>query len=342
MIDKIMDGLFISDAASVISQRGKRRMKELNVHRVLTVSAMPIKETDRLPGIDYKFVFMMDMTTQDILGNGLLEECLRFINTSLRDGNNVLVHCEVGISRSVTVVAAYVMRQFQWSVDKAIMFVQKARPIACPNLSFLQQLSIFEQMGYKADARALAQSSLYRNYCADTGNIPTPASQDSGHATLSPASSRPTSRMDSDTALTSSRRGSLPSTEDPQPSTKMHTLDDPEKIAEFSFRCRRCRNDLFYDMHIMYHTKGGLNFDSDLRDSTRRRGSTQERCGFEYLITPMKWMDLAEYQGKIHCPKCGEKLGQYIWGGRMCMGDNECPSFANIKQCGAFGKTTAS
>uniref|UniRef100_A0A915DV93 protein-tyrosine-phosphatase n=1 Tax=Ditylenchus dipsaci TaxID=166011 RepID=A0A915DV93_9BILA len=289
-------------------------MQELNIRKVLTCSAMPIRKNDQLSAVDYKFVFMMDMVSQDILGNGLLEECLRYIASSVREGNNVLVHCEVGVSRSVTVVAAYVMRHFEWSAEKALMFIQKARPIACPNQSFIQQLSIFEQMGYRADSRALTQSQLYRNYCADTGNIPAIGNMQS----TKPSSSASTSR-------------NLPTINTAHPAASQLPMEDPEQMAQQSFRCRKCRQQLFYDLHIMHHTKGGFN-------QAKQPYSADSFCDFEYLLMPMKWMSTAEFQGKvssntngkINCPKCGEKLGQYIWGGRVCLGNGDG------KQCGAF------
>uniref|UniRef100_A0A914Y9R8 protein-tyrosine-phosphatase n=1 Tax=Panagrolaimus superbus TaxID=310955 RepID=A0A914Y9R8_9BILA len=77
--------------------------------------------------------------------------------------------------------------------------------------------------------------------------------------------------------------------------------------TEKKFRCRKCRTDLFYDIHVQKHL--------------RRNDESNELCAFNFLVAPLKWMSLDEYQGKISCPKCNEKLGQYIWGGRQCMGE---------------------
>jgi protein-tyrosine phosphatase len=96
----------------------------------MTVSALPINEANRLPGIQYKFVFMMDMTNQDILGDNLLEDAIAYIEQAVHDNVNILVHCEVGVSRSVTVVAAYLMRRFEWSGKKAVYFIKDKRPTA--------------------------------------------------------------------------------------------------------------------------------------------------------------------------------------------------------------------
>ncbi|KAE9551964.1 hypothetical protein FO519_004816 [Halicephalobus sp. NKZ332] len=291
MIDKIMEGLYISDAASVISGRGKQQIKELNITHILTTSGMPIPKPSKMSNVQYKFVFMMDTVSQDILGANLLEIAIGFIDNAIKSGGRIIVHCEVGVSRSVAVVAGYLMKKFEWNPSKAILYIQKSRPIACPNSSFVRQLSIFRELGYKADPESLSHSAHYRHFCGDTGNIPhmqvqTPKDKDQDeHRTLGPHS-----------------RAAL-------------FGDSRHK----RYKCRRCRTDIFYDIHILKHSLGG-SMDDERNDSDELQDT--QVCGFDYLITPMKWMTCEEYQGKILCSKCGEKLGQYIWGGRECQGED--------------------
>lgn len=58
-----------------------------------------------------------------------------------RDPNaRVLVHCVEGISRSVSVVAAYLMAQFGWTPTEAVKFIKNKRRVAEPNFGFVQQL----------------------------------------------------------------------------------------------------------------------------------------------------------------------------------------------------------
>ena len=57
---------------------------------------------------------------------------------------NVLVHCMAGISRSVTVVAAYMVRKFKKSSEEVIGQIRRRRPIVNPNRGFIQQLKEFE------------------------------------------------------------------------------------------------------------------------------------------------------------------------------------------------------
>ncbi|KAF9061380.1 protein-tyrosine phosphatase-like protein, partial [Rhodocollybia butyracea] len=65
-----------------------------------------------------------------------------FIRDALR-GNpeaRVLVHCVEGISRSASVVAAFLMAQYGWTPREAVGYVKEKRKIANPNFGFVKQL----------------------------------------------------------------------------------------------------------------------------------------------------------------------------------------------------------
>ncbi|VDM46323.1 unnamed protein product [Toxocara canis] len=289
MIDKIIDNLYVSDANSVISQRGQVELKKLQVSHILTVSAMGIPERSQIPGVEYKFLFVMDSITQDILANNLLIKkliCfffldigLKFIEDAINDGGTVLVHCEVGMSRSVVFVMAYLMRRYQWSVEKALLHVRTARPIAHPNDGFLRQLQVFQKTGYKADVGSMARSPEYQRWCSMNGIVP----------------------------ITGEYLASVPPSEG----------NNEPSGSDIEYRCRKCRRVLFYGEHVLKHATSSKNLHDDDFCSD---GNATDECEFGVLLTPMKWMDLSSYEGKILCPSCNEKLGNYVWGGRICLG----------------------
>lgn len=53
---------------------------------------MSIPEHKKLKDIKYKFVFVIDMITQDILAKNLLENAILFIEDAVGTGGRVLVH----------------------------------------------------------------------------------------------------------------------------------------------------------------------------------------------------------------------------------------------------------
>ena len=53
----------------------------------------------------------------------------------------------MGISRSATVLAAFLMKDRKISSEQALDIIRAARPFICPNLSFRKQLELYEEMG---------------------------------------------------------------------------------------------------------------------------------------------------------------------------------------------------
>ena len=50
------------------------------------------------------------------------------------------MHCYAGVSRSATLVLAYLMARERLSLKMALQRVREARPTAMPNQGFLRQL----------------------------------------------------------------------------------------------------------------------------------------------------------------------------------------------------------
>ncbi|GFH21316.1 uncharacterized protein HaLaN_18592, partial [Haematococcus lacustris] len=59
----------------------------------------------------------------------------------------VLVHCVAGISRSATLVIAWLMYHHSLSYDEAFRRLHAVRPWVMPNPGFRAQLQLFEQQG---------------------------------------------------------------------------------------------------------------------------------------------------------------------------------------------------
>ncbi|SPO31187.1 related to Tyrosine specific protein phosphatase and dual specificity protein phosphatase [Ustilago trichophora] len=68
-------------------------------------------------------------------------------------GGTVLVHCQAGCSRSVAIVAAYLMRTRQISASTAIGMIAMRRKDAEPNRGFKAQLELYQQVGYEIDMK---------------------------------------------------------------------------------------------------------------------------------------------------------------------------------------------
>ncbi|KAH8926314.1 phosphatases II [Atractiella rhizophila] len=77
-----------------------------------------------------------------------LPEATEFIKEGLRRGN-VLVHCFQGVSRSATVVIAFMMREKGWTYEEALKYVVGKRDGVKPNEGFVKILKKWEKDGAK-------------------------------------------------------------------------------------------------------------------------------------------------------------------------------------------------
>ncbi|EEB89908.1 hypothetical protein MPER_11947 [Moniliophthora perniciosa FA553] len=93
-------------------------------------------------------VRIADRSDVDILVH--LEQTTEFIRKAIEESpdNNVLVHCFAGVSRSATVVCAYLVATAGMRAIDSVAFVQSKRKIVCPNLGFRQQLEMYATYSY--------------------------------------------------------------------------------------------------------------------------------------------------------------------------------------------------
>ncbi|KAG9396706.1 Dual specificity phosphatase, catalytic domain [Carpediemonas membranifera] len=70
---------------------------------------------------------------------------ISFIEEAIRGGGVVLVHCVKGVSRSATIVCAYLIWRFHYSYADALAFVRRSRESASPNANFTAQTLAWAQ-----------------------------------------------------------------------------------------------------------------------------------------------------------------------------------------------------
>ena len=91
--------------------------------------------------IKFKGLRLNDVWTEDIAR--YFEESAQFIDDAINGNGKVLVHCLAGVSRSATIVIAYIMSRHKKPADEALKLVCAKRRIR-PNEGFLKQLVKFD------------------------------------------------------------------------------------------------------------------------------------------------------------------------------------------------------
>ena len=71
----------------------------------------------------------------------------------------VLVHCQMGISRSGSTTISYLMREYGMSLSEATSFVKSRRSCVKPNTGFQKQLEFYQKIikEYQSDGQTLNQ-----------------------------------------------------------------------------------------------------------------------------------------------------------------------------------------
>ncbi|CCW63352.1 unnamed protein product [Phytomonas sp. EM1] len=72
-----------------------------------------------------------------------INRAVQFIDEAVNSGNCVLVHSCYGISRSPTLVAAYLMIKYDWKLESAFSFLHMSHPDMLIKPHFLRQLRLF-------------------------------------------------------------------------------------------------------------------------------------------------------------------------------------------------------
>ncbi|XP_054612033.1 uncharacterized protein si:dkey-175m17.7 [Dunckerocampus dactyliophorus] len=114
----------------------------LNIGYVVNVTThLPLYHVKS--GLRYKRLPATDNSKQNL--RQYFEEVFEFIEEAYQSGQGVLVHCQAGVSRSATIVIAYLMKHTLMTMTDAYKYVRSRRPVVSPNLNFMGQLLEFER-----------------------------------------------------------------------------------------------------------------------------------------------------------------------------------------------------
>lgn len=289
-MDLIIPNLYLGDISAA---HDVEKLKSLNITHVLTIEDNSLDSSVYKKFDKYKFKKLADHQFSDILA--VFEECLTFIDEAIKEGNNILVHCFAGMSRSATLVLAYIMSKEKQSVKKTLDQVRKNRFVR-PNMGFYKQLELFQAMDWTVNKT----SPVYRAFKLENmsrqiqlGNV---------------------------FSLIEKTNGSS-STDD---------NNNSDNLA--CYKCKKCRYTLFSADKVVPHIK---KFDKDSLNSWKKKlayfqqlklsanlGETDEdpECRAELYIEPLDWFKdrLEDMSGKLNCPKCDAKVGSFDWCGTIC------------------------
>jgi protein-tyrosine phosphatase len=134
--DEILNGLYIGNILSVYD---KTRLQDIGITHIISVieGFVPPYPDD----FNYLVINALDNESTKIIKN--FESSTSFINDAFENEGKVLVHCMAGRSRSVTIVAAYIIDRFGINAKTTLQIIKSRRPIIEPNSFFTKQLEYY-------------------------------------------------------------------------------------------------------------------------------------------------------------------------------------------------------
>ncbi|XP_008794227.2 dual specificity protein phosphatase 12-like [Phoenix dactylifera] len=234
---------------------------------------------------------LRDTEDDDLLD--YLDVCLDFIDESRKQGS-VLVHCFAGVSRSAAVITAYLMRTEQRSLEDALESLRESCEFICPNDGFLDQLKLFEEMGFKVDTT----SPIYKRFRLKV----------LGH------SYKQGEKID----------GFILGA-DPGLPVESNSSEEASKVDQprIAYRCKKCCRVVALQDNVVSHVPGES--ETCFEWQKRRSGNMFDRfreteCS-SLFVEPLKWMISVEegaLEGKLSCIQCDARLGYFNWSGIQC------------------------
>lgn len=153
---EILPGLYLSNARAAVDREILRR---LGITHVLTIEANRLpKSTFDNTNISTLFIRAYDSPDTNLLpyfpmANAFIEEG--------KQRGKVLVHCHFGVSRSATLVIAYIMQKYGLSFEQAFAYVRQRRKFINPNPGFVEQLKEYHRLNY--DVSSFQRFEAYIN-----------------------------------------------------------------------------------------------------------------------------------------------------------------------------------
>lgn len=141
MSEILKDQLYLGDYSLIICDTEyfirEKFTHIINVACEITYSSKALKLLTE-NGIEMVAFPMRDQEDYNI--EKVLSDVLALINLVISYQGKVYIHCAMGISRSATIVIAYLIIHRQMSFDQAYEWVKSRRSWICPNPRFMKDL----------------------------------------------------------------------------------------------------------------------------------------------------------------------------------------------------------
>lgn len=137
-MNQILDNLYLGD---IMGASSKETLQRIGITHILTVA---MGHPAKFPS-SFKYLEVKALDNDSYNLKSKFRVCIKFIKEAIKGKGKVFVHCFAGVSRSATIVIAYLMSEHRMSFQDAFKYVRSRRSIINPNDGFRKQLQTFQK-----------------------------------------------------------------------------------------------------------------------------------------------------------------------------------------------------
>lgn len=337
--NEILPRLYLGD---ICIATNKDEITRMAITDMITVEIKPLQASDLASCVKrYLYINVMDHSKQDILSH--FDTSNEFIESALKaPSNRVYVHCVAGISRSATLVIAYIMKTRSMSYTEAYEMVLLKRRVIDPNEGFVRQLTLYHKMRYMIDIgnpeyrRMVLEALVFEFRLISLSYYQTQTTKVVGSSGSGQNVTTSIIQMPIHGLKSSANRNNVGILFDQyynklnlQQVSKYPQIYEPKT----AYKCNKCRVVVFYAISVIENklpnnvtgfeaASGNVSSTSRLFDLklSKNQDQANKDCPFIF-IEPQPWMskNVLERDGNLECYKCKRKLGKFNWtSGESC------------------------
>nr|XP_056718363.1 dual specificity protein phosphatase 22-A-like [Euleptes europaea] len=133
----IVEGLYLGN---IRDSEDKENLAKHGITHILSV------HNNTKPGLEdmtYLCISASDSSNQNLMQH--FKECIKFVHECRLRGGSCLIHCLAGVSRSTTLLVAYLMTVTNFGWEECLAAIKTIRSYVSPNFGFQQQLQDYEK-----------------------------------------------------------------------------------------------------------------------------------------------------------------------------------------------------
>ncbi|ESO04884.1 hypothetical protein HELRODRAFT_191497 [Helobdella robusta] len=173
---KVLHGLYLGNLQT---SADLNTLQKLNISYIVNVTSDLPNEFENREEFKYLRIPITDCNWSQDMDLHFVN-AIKFIEEGLQNQRNVLVHCIMGMSRSVAITLAYLMKSQRFQLDEAYDFLRGFKSNINPNLGLMEQLQRF---GSKLDGMNEDSTAASTTTDLSTAAAATTTTQTSHHMT---------------------------------------------------------------------------------------------------------------------------------------------------------------